>query len=74
MLRMALNRHESAHYRRQRKRALLTQLVRIIACSALYEERRCLETMPTFKPCRHTSLMRAVVVRYGLVQYMFRFS
>ena len=34
MLRMALNRHELARYRRQRKQSLLTQLALIIACCA----------------------------------------
>ena len=62
MLRMALNRHELACYRRQRKWGLLTQLVLIIACSA------------SFKPCRHASFMRAVMVQYGSVQHVFRFN
>ena len=36
MLRMALNRHELAHYRRQRKRSMLTQLALIIIhCASL---------------------------------------
>ena len=36
MLRMALNRHELARYRRQRKQGLLTQLALIIArCASL---------------------------------------
>ena len=34
MLRMALNRHELARYRRQRKQGLLTQLAFIIAFCA----------------------------------------
>ena len=84
MFRLALIRHDLARYRRQRKQGLLTQLVHIIACCAslspiiqtedMFGNRANIQTVPIFKPCRHARFMRAVVVRYGLVQHMFRFN
>ena len=66
MLRMALNRHELARYRRQRKQGLLTQLAFIIAfCASISPIVRA--ERDVWKPCQHASFMRAVVVQYGLV-------
>ena len=74
MLRMALNRHELARYRRQRKQGLLTQLALMIArCASLspiiQAEEMFIKTVLTFKPCWHASFLRAVMVWYGLVWF-----
>ena len=51
MLRMALNRHELARYRRQRKQGLLTQLAFIIAfCASISPIVRAERNV--WKPCR----------------------